>query len=101
MPKPSRHFIVTIDGPAGVGKSTVAKLLARRLGVMYLDTGATYRTVAYSALEAGLNTANDRRKILGLARRLPLKLSPRPDGGLLVALKGVEDRKSTRLNSSH
>jgi CMP/dCMP kinase len=88
--KPRTGFVVTIDGPAGVGKSTVAKLLAQRLRVMYLDTGATYRSVAFHALEAGLNTATDRRRILGLARRLPLKLSPRPDGGLQVILKGID-----------
>ncbi|GHV49051.1 cytidylate kinase [Synergistales bacterium] len=40
-------FVVTIDGPAGAGKSTVAKRLAKRLGVRYLDTGAIYRALAY------------------------------------------------------
>ena len=43
-------LLVTIDGPAGSGKSTVAKLLARRLRVMYLDTGATYRALANAAV---------------------------------------------------
>ena len=95
--RPRHPFVVTIDGPAGVGKSTVAKLLAQRLGVMYLDTGATYRTVAYRALEAGLNTATDRRRLLGLARRLPLKLAPRPDGGLIVMLSG--DDVTTRIRT--
>jgi len=45
-----RRVIIAIDGPAGVGKSTVAKLLASRLGYLYLDTGALYRAVAWKAL---------------------------------------------------
>jgi cytidylate kinase len=49
-----RRFVIAIDGPAGAGKSTVAAMLARRLGVPYLDTGAMYRTVGLLALRAGL-----------------------------------------------
>lgn len=47
-------MIIAIDGPAGSGKSTVAKLVARRLGFHYLDTGAMYRAIALRALEAGV-----------------------------------------------
>jgi cytidylate kinase len=47
-------MIVTIDGPAGAGKSTVARELARRLGFQFLDTGATYRAVALAALERSI-----------------------------------------------
>ncbi len=45
-------MIIAIDGPAGVGKSTVAKLLAARLGYLYLDTGALYRAIAWKALQS-------------------------------------------------
>lgn len=45
-------MIIAIDGPAGVGKSTVAKLLAARLGYLYLDTGALYRAIAWKTLQA-------------------------------------------------
>ena len=83
-------FIVTIDGPAGVGKSTVAKLLARRLGVMYLDTGATYRSLAFAAVRADLNPITDRAALAALARRLPLVLQPTPEGGLRVKLDGLD-----------
>ena len=48
-------MIIAIDGPAGVGKSTVAKLLASRLGYLYLDTGALYRAVAWKALRKDVN----------------------------------------------
>ena len=46
--------IITIDGPAGTGKSTVARLLARRLGLAFLDTGAMYRAAALLAIEEGM-----------------------------------------------
>jgi cytidylate kinase len=45
-----KKSIITIDGPAGAGKSTVSKALAKRLGYIYLDTGALYRALAYNAL---------------------------------------------------
>jgi cytidylate kinase len=54
-----RPLIVAIDGPAGAGKSTASKLLARRLGLSFVDTGALYRTVALSARRQGIGTADD------------------------------------------
>jgi len=50
--------IVAIDGPAGAGKSTIARLLADRLGYAYIDSGAMYRTVALKALRAGVEVQN-------------------------------------------
>ena len=49
-----KQFIVTIDGPAGAGKSTVSKALARKLSYIYLDTGALYRAFAYKVLQEGI-----------------------------------------------
>ena len=51
--------VVAIDGPAGAGKSTVARALARRLGVQYLDTGAMYRGVTWAALRDGVDLADE------------------------------------------
>lgn len=51
--------VVAIDGPAGAGKSTVARALARRLGVQYLDTGAMYRAVTWAALRNGVDLADE------------------------------------------
>lgn len=52
-------MIIAIDGPAGSGKSTVAKLVAGRLGFHYLDTGAMYRAVAHRALSTGISLADE------------------------------------------
>ena len=52
-------MIVTIDGPAGTGKSTVARMLADRLGFQFLNTGAMYRAVAYACLQKNLDLTND------------------------------------------
>lgn len=61
------YMIVAIDGPAGSGKSSVAKKLAERLGFHYLDTGAMYRSVALAALRRGIDPTDERR-IAAIAR---------------------------------
>lgn len=67
-------MIVTIDGPAGAGKSTVARLLARRLGYRFLDTGAMYRAVAWAALARRLDL-DDAAAIATLAKALRIELT--------------------------
>jgi cytidylate kinase len=67
-------MIVTIDGPAGAGKSTVARALARRLGFDFLDTGAMYRAVTLAALRAGCDLDSEEalaRLVHGLTLELP------------------------------
>jgi CMP/dCMP kinase len=81
-------FVVTIDGPAGVGKSTAARLLAKELGLVYLDTGATYRALAYAALRRTMHPIVDAKAISSLARRFKLKFHYKSDGTLQVLLTG-------------
>jgi len=66
--------IVAIDGPAGAGKSTVAKGVAERLGYLYIDTGAMYRAVAYKALRAGI-AISDAQAVVTLALRTEILLA--------------------------
>lgn len=66
-------MIVTIDGPAGAGKSTVAKALARRLGFRFLDTGAMYRAVALAGLRQGLDW-DVPDELARLARKIDLRI---------------------------
>ncbi len=71
--------IITIDGPAGSGKSTIARLLAKRLGFLYLDTGAMYRAVALAAKKN--NIPFDREARLGdLCRTMDLRFNVTKDG---------------------
>jgi cytidylate kinase/pantoate ligase/cytidylate kinase len=67
-------MIVTIDGPAGAGKSTIARGLARRLGFRFLDTGAMYRAVALAAIERGLSW-DDPQALVALAWHMRLEVS--------------------------
>ena len=66
-----RLNIITIDGPAGAGKSTVSKELARRLGYTYLDTGAMYRALAWAARQKGVD-AGDEKALAELCNDLKL-----------------------------
>ncbi len=70
-------MIITIDGPAGSGKSTAARKLAARLEVPYLDTGAMYRAVAYRAMRAGI-ALDDAAALLQVARDADLSLDCGP-----------------------
>jgi len=65
--------IVTIDGPAGAGKSTVARALAARLGFQYLDTGAMYRAVALAAMRRGLDWGRP-EQLAELSRQLRIEV---------------------------
>lgn len=67
-------MIITIDGPAGAGKSTVARGLARRLDFEFLDTGAMYRTVAWACLDRGVDLS-DTDAVAKTARALSLKFA--------------------------
>ena len=71
-------LIIAIDGPAGVGKSTVARLLALRLGYLYLDTGALYRAVAWKVRDAGLSP-EDRDAIQALLPETTLRMACGPE----------------------
>jgi len=66
-------MIIAIDGPAGSGKSTVAKAVALRLGLDYLDTGAMYRSVAFAALRGGVDP-EDAEVVSNLARNIDLQI---------------------------
>jgi len=73
--------VIAIDGPAGAGKSTIAKALANRLEFTYLDTGAMYRAVALLAIREG---ADDAEEVAGLARGMDLRFDPSPSGQRLI-----------------
>ncbi len=82
-----RRVVVAIDGPAGAGKSSVAKRLAQRLGFTYLDTGAMYRAVALWALRQGIETS-DRHRMEQLALAADIQLQ---DGKIFLNGEDVSD----------
>jgi cytidylate kinase len=84
MPK----LVVTIDGPAASGKSTVAGLLASRLGAVFLDTGAMYRAVTLAGLNAGIDMANE-EKLLEVFHKSRFEFLAQ-EGKMLVRLDGVD-----------
>jgi cytidylate kinase len=86
---PLEHLVITLDGPAGAGKSTVAKLLAKRLGISYLDTGAMYRALTLKALRLKMDLS-DEEALTTLARRTKIAFADMPDGSLHVTLDGED-----------
>ena len=75
--------VITIDGPAGAGKSTVAKELARRLGIFYLDTGAMYRALTLKAIRSGVNLEQE-QALIDLARGTDISLENGRDGARVL-----------------
>jgi cytidylate kinase len=88
-------MIIAIDGPAGSGKSTVARGLARRLGFTYLDSGAMYRVVTLAALENGVDL-KDGDALGRLATDARIELREREDDNLQVLLDGRDVTKEIR-----
>jgi len=100
----TRDLLITVDGPAGAGKTTVSRMLADRLGYKYVDTGALYRGVALEVRRAGLNP-KDEAGISRLCTTLSLKFR-RKAGGSRLYVNGrdvsdlIRDPKISMLASA-
>ena len=89
-----KNIVVAIDGPAGSGKSTVAKLVAEKLGFMYVDTGAMYRALTLKALQSNIYF-NDAQRLIEMAKKT--KIEFRMEGGKnLVFLDGIDVSQAIR-----
>lgn len=77
-----KNIQIAIDGPAGAGKSTVAKIVAEHLGFTYIDTGAMYRAVTYKALKENIKL-NDEKKLEEMLLNTFIELKPSPNGQLV------------------
>ena len=94
-----RRFIVAIDGPAGSGKSTSAKLVAQRLNFLYIDTGAMYRAITFLAIKK--NILNDHEEITMLANSCEMKMEF-IEGNTKIQVDGVDltdEIRSPEVNS--
>ncbi len=93
--KMDRHILVAIDGPSGAGKSSLAKIVAQKLDLLYIDTGALYRAVGYFMLRRGVDPA-DAEAVTALLPELEIRLSAGKDA-MRVTLGGedVGDRIRT------
>lgn len=87
-------MVVAIDGPAGAGKSTVARRLARRIGAAYLNTGAMYRAVAWLSMREGVSI-DDAPALAELATAHTIELVPHADGER-VTVDDVDVTEATR-----
>jgi len=96
-------MIIAIDGPSGAGKSTLGRMLARELGLLYIDTGSMYRAVALAVIESSVNEADD-TSVGSLASRVDISLEGDPDS-LRVMLDGgditerIRDEDVTHMSS--
>lgn len=78
-----KALVIAIDGPAASGKSTTAKLVARALGYLHIDTGAMYRAVTLRVLRQGVDPANE-AAVIAAARATRIELKPGPDGNIVL-----------------
>jgi len=87
-------LIIAIDGPSGSGKSTLGRMLARELGLLYIDTGSMYRAVALAVIESTVNESDD-VAVGSLAERIDIDLGGNPDS-LRVSLNGQDVTERVR-----
>ncbi len=88
------NLVVTIDGPAASGKSTVARLVAERLGASFLDTGAMYRAVTLAAMQAGIDMS-DEKELLAVLDETKFGFAVK-NGKMKVSIDGVDVTEQIR-----
>ena len=90
-----KHISVAIDGPSGAGKSTLAKALAKKLGYLYVDTGAIYRTVGLAAQRADLDS-KDAEGVIDLLPQIAIDIDYAEDGTQIMRLNGEDVTREIR-----
>lgn len=88
--------VIAIDGPTGAGKSTIAKLIARKLGFNYLDTGALYRAIALALRNSGMSSEDSDKRLMDILRRTDISYT---DGKVFLHGKDIsEDIRSKEID---
>jgi cytidylate kinase len=87
--------IIAIDGPAGAGKSTITRLLAKKLGFLYIDTGAMYRALTLKVLEEKIDI-DRQQELIAMAKETSIDLKNQTDGTLAIFLDGKDVSKEIR-----
>ena len=95
---PEKHFAVAVDGPSGAGKSTLAKAIAAKLGILYVDTGAIYRTIGYAVKRRGIEP-RDEAAVRAILPELEIGMRYEADGEQHMLLNGEDVTKAIRENA--
>lgn len=90
-----KHRSIAIDGPAGAGKSTLARQLAKHIGFVYVDTGAIYRTVALKTIQAEVDPAN-KEAVVSLLKDVDIRMNYDSDGEQQMYLDGRDVSEAIR-----
>lgn len=90
-----KAVIIAIDGPAGAGKSTIARLIAKKMGFLYIDTGAMYRALTLSAIREKIDVMNE-KKVIALSKKTKIELGNNRDGTIKVFLNGADVSQDIR-----
>ena len=91
-----KHFAVAVDGPSGAGKSTLAKAIAAKLGILYVDTGAIYRTIGYAVKRRGVEP-RDEAAVRAILPELEIGMRYEADGEQHMLLNGQDVTREIRL----
>ena len=94
MKKQPKKYLIAIDGPSAAGKSTIARIIAQKLGYLYIDSGAMYRAIALKVIQHDLSSEKE-EAVISLASETKIDLRP-ADNGCYVFLNGIDVSEKIR-----